>query len=201
MDHSPWCVLHVSVNQEKKVAQHLAMRSVEHYLPLYTERSRWSDRTVVLERPLFLGYVFVRYQAATKSRIVSTPGVIRILGNGAHDTVSSEELHKIRTSLANGSLLRPHPNLTVGTQVRVRSGVFEGALGIVTELRHRCKVVLELSAVRQCFSLEVGQEDIEVLPPATTKVRPIDAKTGPVARRFNQGNHPQVDWRGIRKLS
>jgi transcription antitermination factor NusG len=200
MDHSPWYVLHVYVNQEKKVAQHLAMRSVEHYLPLYTEHSHWSDRTVILERPLFLGYVFVRYQAAAKCNILSTPGVIRILGNGPHDTVSSEELDKIRTSLASGYILRPHPNLTVGTRVRVRIGVFEGALGVVTELRHRCRVVIELPAVRQSFSLEVAREDIEVLPPAVTKVRPIDVQTIPDARRFDQGNHQQVHSLGIREL-
>lgn len=172
MDHSSWNVLHVSVNQEKKAAQHLAMRSVEHYLPLYTERSRWSDRTVVLERPLFSGYVFIRYQAALRLGIISTPGVIRILGNGPADTVSAEELDKIRISLASGCLLRPHPNLAIGTRVRVRSGVFEGVLGVVTELRQRCRVVIELPAVRQSFSLEVAQEEIEVLPSAKPGTEP-----------------------------
>lgn len=172
MDHSSWNVLHVSVNQEKKVAQHLAIRSVEHYLPLYTERSRWSDRTVVLERPLFSGYVFIRYQPAFKLGIISTPGVIRILGNGPADTVSAEELDKIRISLASGCLLRPHPNLAIGTRVRVRSGVFEGVLGVVTELRQRCRVVIELPAVRQSFSLEVAQEEIEVLPAAKPRTEP-----------------------------
>lgn len=172
MNHSSWNVLHVSVNQEKKVAQHLAMRSVEHYLPLYTERSRWSDRTVVLERPLFSGYVFVRYQPASRIDIISTPGVIRILGNGSLDTVSDEELDKIRVSLANGCPLRPHPNLGIGTRVRVRSGAFEGVLGVVTELRQRCRVVIELPAVRQSFSLEVDRQDIEVLPAANCKTEP-----------------------------
>ena len=56
----PWSALQVKTNQEKRVAQHLQIRSVEHYLPVYTERSRWSDRTVTLERPLFPGYLFVR---------------------------------------------------------------------------------------------------------------------------------------------
>jgi transcription antitermination factor NusG len=47
--------------------------------------------------------------------------------------------------------------------VRVLSGVFEGVEGIVTEFRHQCRVVIALSAVKQCFSLEVELGDIDVL--------------------------------------
>lgn len=180
MHPSSWYVLHVSANQEKKVAQHLAIRSVDHYLPLYTERSRWSDRTVVLERPLFSGYVFARYSSTSKLTVISTPGVIRILGNGPIDTVSSEDLDRIRTSLASGYLLTPHPTLAIGTRVRVRSGVFEGALGVVSELRQRCKVVLELAPVQQSFSLEVDRQEIEVLPATKEKVQPITTRRIPI---------------------
>lgn len=201
MDNSPWYVLHVSVNQEKKVAQHLSIRSVEHYLPLYTERSRWSDRTVVVERPLFSGYVFARFQPAFRLCVISTPGVVRILGNGTVDTVSAEDLDKIRTSLVSGYPLRPHPNLGIGTQVRVRSGVFEGVLGVVTEFRQRCRVVIELSAIRQSYSLEVDLEDIEILPSAKYQVESRAMQTVPIDRRFVNGGHHEINWRNNRKLS
>jgi hypothetical protein len=45
----------------------------------------------------------------------------------------------------------------------VRSGVFEGVEGIVTEFRHQCRVIITLSAVKQCFSVEVDLGDIDVL--------------------------------------
>ncbi|MGH9589717.1 MAG: hypothetical protein ACRD25_04945, partial [Terracidiphilus sp.] len=48
--------------------------------------------------------------------------------------------------------------------------VFAGAEGVVTAIRQRCKVVMMLSAVSQCFSLEVGRDDVEVLSGATSKV-------------------------------
>jgi len=35
--------------------------------------------------------------------------------------------------------------------------------GVVTELRHQCRVILALSAVRQSFSLELGFDDLELL--------------------------------------
>jgi transcription antitermination factor NusG len=163
MQESRWQVLHVIANHEKRVAQHLSVRSIEHYLPLYTERSKWTDRSVVLERPLFTAYVFVRFSPQARLPVVSTPGVIRLLGDSESDTVSAEEIEKIRSGLASGCLLRPRANVSVGTPVRVRSGVFEGVEGVVTEFRHQCQVIITLSGVKQSFSLELHLEDIQVL--------------------------------------
>jgi transcription termination/antitermination protein NusG len=174
MSEPSWHVLHVAANHEKKVAQHLAVRLIEHYLPLYAERSHWSDRSVMVERPLFAGYVFVRYVSRVKLSVISTPGVCRVLGDSTNEMVSSEEIERIRQGLASGCMLRPHLEIPIGTRVRVRNGVFEGSEGIVTELRQRCKVVITLSAVRQCFSLEVGREDIQVLRSQAVRSRLLE---------------------------
>lgn len=163
MDSSPWHVLHLLTNHEKRVAQHLAARSVEHYLPLYTERVKWTDRTVVAERPLFPGYIFVRSLFRNRITVISTPGVLRMLGDKDSDLVSCEELYKIREGLSTGLLLRPHPEVSVGKRVRVRSGIFTGSTGIVTELRRQCKVIISLSAIHQSFSLEVEIGELELV--------------------------------------
>jgi transcription antitermination factor NusG len=164
-------------NHEKRVAQHLVVRSVEHYLPLFTERVKWTDRTVVTERPLFSGYVFARFLPESRIAVLSTPGVLRLLGEDRGDLVSDEELARIRDGLASGLLLRPHSSVSVGTWVRVRGGVFAGAEGVVTELRRQCKVVIALAAVRQCFSLEVELDALEVLHKSRPKagLKPIPA--------------------------
>lgn len=159
----PWRVLQVIANHEKRVARHLQVRSFEHYVPFYTERSRWSDRFVQVERPLFAGYVFVRFRPGARLPLISTPGVLRLLGDDEEHAVSAAEINRIREGLATGCLLRPHPGVTLGTRVRVRHGVFEGVEGVVTELRHPSRVVLALAAIRQSFSLEVDIRDLEVL--------------------------------------
>jgi len=70
------------------------VRSWQHYLPVYTERVKWTDRTVVAERPLFTGYVFVR--STPEQNSVISLGVLRLLGDDARAMVSEEELLKIR---------------------------------------------------------------------------------------------------------
>jgi len=163
MESRPWQVLHVLCNHEKRVSQHLSVRSIQHYLPLYTERVNWTDRTVIAERPLFAGYVFVRFSNPDRLSVISVPGVLHVLGNEERDMVSCAEIEKIREGLASRLLLRPHPCVTVGRRVRVLNGVFAGAEGIVTDFRQRCKVVIALEAVRKSFSLELEIGEIELL--------------------------------------
>lgn len=163
MQNSLWQVLHVYSNHEKRVAHHLAVRSIENYLPLYSERKKWTDRTVVSERPLFSGYVFVRFSAQSRLHVISTPGVLRVLGDEEKDMVSCDELDRIRDGLATGIPLRPHATAPIGTRVVVRNGVFAGVEGVVSEFRQQCKVVVTLSGARQCFSLELQFGDLDVL--------------------------------------
>ncbi len=169
MEQVPWHVLHVLSNREKRVVQHLAVRGVEHYLPLYRERVKWSDRTVVTERPLFPGYIFARFTPHTRIAAIAAPGVVRSLGDQEGDLICCDVLDKIREGLANGYLLRPHPGVAVGTRVRVRGCFFEGVEGIVTEFRQQCKVIIALSAVQQSFSLEVELSDVEVVKKSMTR--------------------------------
>ena len=169
MHSRSWHVLHVLSNHEKRVSQHLVVRSVEHYLPVYTERVRWTDRTVIAERPLFSGYVFARIEPQYRISVISIPGVLHLLGDEERDKVRDEELAKIREGLASGLALRPHSGILVGTRVRVRDGVFAGAEGIVTELRKQCKVIITLAAVRQCFSLETANDNLDILDKPVAK--------------------------------
>jgi transcription antitermination factor NusG len=171
MNEDPWFVLHVLANHEKRVARHLDMFAVEHYVPQYAERSRWSDRTVTLERPLFMGYVFARFQSEGRRLVQSAPGVLKILGKDTLDMVSNTEIERIRRALTSGYALRPHNQIAAGKPVRVCRGIFAGAEGVVAELRRNCNVVLRLSGIDQYFSLEISQDDIELLQ--DTKARAV----------------------------
>jgi len=175
MQSSPWHVLHVLSNHEDRVARSLSAREVEHYIPCYKKKAKWSDRTVVTERPLFSGYVFAHVRPQDRINVLSTPGVLRVLGNDQRDMVSNEQLCKIREGLMAGLAMQPHPSIPIGTRVRVLEGVFTGAEGVVSELRKNCKVVLSLAAVNQSFSVEIGGENLLILD--TPKALPRVART------------------------
>jgi len=163
VNEQPWRVLHVVANHEKQVGLHLEARSVEYYLPLYQKSSRWTDRTVNILRPLFPGYVFVRFALAERLTVLKVPGALNVLGNELMGGVPPEEIERIRNGLTEGYNLRPHPPIVKGTRVRVARGIFAGAEGIVAEFRRRSNVVLSLTSVDKRFSVETAIDDIDVL--------------------------------------
>src|ERR1700704_3174515 len=74
-----WYAAYTSANHEKRVAEQLGVREVEHFLPLYASVRRWKNGRVTLQRPLFPGYVFVRMALREKLRVQQIPGLARLV--------------------------------------------------------------------------------------------------------------------------
>ncbi len=118
-----WYAAYTCANREKKVAAELEKRSVEAFLPLYNSLRRWKDRRVRLDLPLFPNYVFVHLQLAERLRVLQVPGVVRLVGfSSAACPVPEIEIARIRNILDRGVRTEPHPYLTAGRRVRVKTG-------------------------------------------------------------------------------
>ena len=87
---------------------------------------------------VFVGVCVCPRHAQSKISVISTPGVLHVLGDKERDMVSDQELAKIRDGLARGLPSRPHPHITLGTQIRVRDDFFAGVEGVVMELPRAC---------------------------------------------------------------
>src|SRR6266403_4767312 len=157
-----WYVAHTSANHEKRVTQQLLERSVENFLPLYDSVRRWKDRRMKLQLPLFPGYVFVRLPLRERLKVLQVPGVARLISfNGQPAALPDKEIEALRTSLAAKLRTEPHPYLTVGRRVRVKSGALEGAEGILVRKKNACRVVLSLDLIQRSASVEVDVSDLE----------------------------------------
>src|SRR5713226_3380460 len=77
-----WFALSVTVRHEKIVSQVLQNKGFETFLPLYTRRHQYSRRVRSFELPLFPGYLFCRSDFETRLPILTTPGVLRMVGAG-----------------------------------------------------------------------------------------------------------------------
>jgi transcription antitermination factor NusG len=185
MTSEPWHVIQVRSNAEKRVAQHLAARSLEHFLPLYSEKARWTDRTVVTQRPLFVGYIFARFARHQRVTVISLPGIIRDFGDEDKNMVGDDEISRIRGGIENGLSLCPHRGLDLGAKVRVRGGIFAGSEGIVKEYRPHCRVILTLEAVRQSFSFESEWDNLELIS-RTGSFTPCSRPLGQSVRQARQ---------------
>jgi transcription termination/antitermination protein NusG len=160
-----WYVAYTCAQHEKRVAEQLAERDVEHFLPLYATLHRWKDRRVWLDLPLFPGYVFVRLALQDRLRVLQVPSVVRLVGFGGWPTgLPDEQVEALRAGLSGSLRAEPHPFLTVGRRVRVRRGPLQGAEGILVRKKNIFRMVLSLELIMRSVSIEVDAADVEPLP-------------------------------------
>ncbi len=157
-----WFAAYTCANHEKRVVEHFEARDVEHFLPLYASVRRWKDRRVQLELPLFPGYVFVRIALSARLRVLEVPGVVRLVGfNGQPYPLSDGEIESLRKGIMNGSRIEPHPYLSVGARVRIKSGPLAGVEGSLVRKKNTFRVVLSLDLIARSAAVEVDSADVE----------------------------------------
>lgn len=75
-----WYALYVRSNFERAAEQCLRGKGYQAFSPFYQTWRKRSDRTKRLDLPLFPGYVFCSFNANKRLPILTTPGVVTIVG-------------------------------------------------------------------------------------------------------------------------
>jgi transcription antitermination factor NusG len=159
-----WYAAYTCANHEKRVAEQLCVRQVEHFLPLYSSVRRWKDRRVMLELPLFPGYVFVRMALRDRLHVQTVPGVARIVGfDGMPAVLPNEEIEALRTSLGGPVRVEPHPYLTAGRRVRVKSGPLTGMEGVLLRLKGSMRLVISIELIQRSVAVDADVADVEAV--------------------------------------
>jgi transcription antitermination factor NusG len=157
-----WYAAYTCAQHEKRVAEQLAKREVEHYLPLYCSVRRWKDRRVRLTLPLFRGYVFVRLALQDRLRVLQIPSVVRLIGFGGLPTaLPEEEVEILRCGLADRLHAEPHPFLTVGRRVRIVRGPLAGLEGILRCKKNNFRLVVSVELIQRAFAVDVDAADVQ----------------------------------------
>ncbi len=160
-----WCALYTTARHEKRIAQHLRMRGIEHFLPLYRTQRRWRDGSkATLELPLFPCYLFVRIYRAERVRTLEVPGALAIVGGTGKEpaALSDGEIESLRAGLSERRI-EPHPLLVAGQRGRIRSGALAGMEGVIVRMKGNYRVVITLELIMQSIAVEVDVDDVEAL--------------------------------------
>jgi len=161
---SPWAAVYTRHQHEKVVAQTLAAKGLEVFLPLYESARRWKDRSKLLNLPLFPGYVFVRGALERRLQVVTTPGIHMILCQGDRiATIPEEEIQAIQRAVNANFQVQPHPFLKCGESVRVIRGALSGVEGVLVRKKNVFRLVLSVDLLSQSVAVEVDAADVEPL--------------------------------------
>lgn len=115
----------------------LMEKGIESYCPLNKVQRKWSDRTKIIEEPLFKSYVFVRVAESEKQTVRMVNGVVNfVYWLGKPAIINDKDVEKIRLFLRDYTDINlGHIDLKQNDKVRVRSGVFMDRNGDVIEVK------------------------------------------------------------------
>ncbi|MBV9087105.1 MAG: UpxY family transcription antiterminator [Acidobacteria bacterium] len=165
-DHLHWYAIHSRSRHEKCIQQYLEKTSIDCFLPLYETVHRWKDRRALVTLPLFPGYLFVRIPIEERLKVLTAPGVVRLLSvHGRPIPVPDTEIDVLRSCASRNLKMAPHPYLTVGRRVLVKSGPFADMEGILVRRKGQFRLVVSVNLIARSVALELDRSDIVALSP------------------------------------
>ncbi|MBZ5724631.1 MAG: hypothetical protein LAP87_06495 [Acidobacteriia bacterium] len=158
-----WYGLRVKSNCEQVASTVLRGKGFDPFVPSYKVRRRWSDRLREVERPLFPGYVFCRLDLANRLPVLTSQGVVGIVGIGKSPApIEDREMEAIRAVVTSGLPAQPCPFIHRGDRVRIGYGPLRGVEGVVASTEDRPQLVVSVGLLQRSVSV--------VLDPAWVRV-------------------------------
>ena len=151
-----WYAVRVRSNFERTVSTFLAQKAVEHFLPTYRSRRIWADRIKTLDMPLFPGYVFCRIPVEERNRVLTTSGVVDLVGAGRHAIpIADTEIEAIRALVHSQVAAEPWPFLKIGQMVQVRRGPLAGLEGILIKTKNSHRLIVSVTLLERSVAAEI----------------------------------------------
>jgi transcriptional antiterminator NusG len=159
-----WFALRVNVRHEKVVSLSLEHKGFETFLPTYECRHQYARRFRAFELPLFPGYVFCLSDPQKCLPILTTPGVLQMVGAGRTPIpVDEDEIRALKKAMQAGFHLMPYPLWQAGQKARIISGPLAGVEGIVvSEKRATARLVLSVDLLQRSVMLEIDSNHVEL---------------------------------------
>jgi transcription antitermination factor NusG len=159
-----WYPLQTRYQCEKKVDAALRHEGFESFAPMQLETRRWSDRTKLVESPLFPGYTFVRMEAEPELliKVLRLPGLVRFVTSGRElVAVPNEEIEVVRAVVQSNTAYEPGPFPAIGERVRIRGGCLEGVEGILIAQTGRGEIVISVGAIQRSLKIPLAGYQVE----------------------------------------
>jgi transcription antitermination factor NusG len=169
LTENQWFALHIKSNLEKIAASNLESKGLTVYSPTFRVRKRWSDRMKEIDTPLFPGYVFCRFDPNDRLPVLTTHGVLNIVGiGGTPEAVTTDEILNVQ-KMVQGGRGGPWPFVQTGQRVLIERGPLAGTEGILIQTKDEYRIVVSINLLQRSVAAEI---DIEMARPVGSTSRP-----------------------------
>ena len=157
-----WFVAHTRPRCEKKLQSYLDRQSIYHVLPTIKKVHKYRGKTVIFEKPLFPGYIFLKIHPLKRQTVYQSDHVANLL-----DVPDQEEFYQqlgdILEAVESGYEIRLAPEIGIGKRVMVRSGPMRGIEGWVEDRFGTSTVLLRLNFIGQAAAMKMDAEILELV--------------------------------------
>jgi len=166
-----WFAIQVKPQMERFVASVLRIKGYDEFLPLYCPPNRVRRKNSTLLdslSPLFPGYVFCHFDSSVKAPIVTTPGVIQILGVGKRPiAIDDAEIENLRRVVLHADRqLQPLQNVvSAGELVEIIAGPLRGCQGMLERVKDSHRFIVMVSLLRRSVAIEIEAECVLPVDP------------------------------------
>ena len=156
-----WFVAHTKPRREKKLAGHCQRQGIAVTLPCLDSVHKYRGKTVVFQKPLFPGYVFLRLEPGQRHSVRQNEHVANLLEVFDQETFD-RQLQDILSALEANLEVRLAPSLGEGMRVRIKAGPLQGLEGWVEHRYGMATVLLRLDFINQAAAVKLDADLLEL---------------------------------------
>jgi len=156
-----WFVAHAKPRREKKIVAHCQRCAIAATLPCYRSAHKYRGKTVVFQKPLFPGYVFLQLEQGQELLIAQNDHVAKLLDVFDQETFQ-RQLQDILSALEADVEVRLAPSIGEGMRVKIKGGPLRGMEGWVEQRYGPTTVLLRLDFIGQAAAVKVEADILEL---------------------------------------
>jgi transcriptional antiterminator RfaH len=158
-----WVAVNTHPHKEAFAVENLQRQKFLAYCPLIRRRITHARRSQDVLRPLFPSYIFVRVDAATQNwrSISSTFGVRTLICCGARLSYLGDDfIRSLQAREIDGAIIRPENPYTVGQEVRVSGGAFDGLVATIIEMDEKDRLVVLMNLLNRPVKVKLETSNV-----------------------------------------
>jgi transcription antitermination factor NusG len=157
-----WFVAHTRSRCEKKFLRFCEREGLSATLPCYPAAHKYRGKTVVFQKPLFPGYVFLRVAVDQRGKIHQSDHLANLL-EVVDQELFTRQLEDVLRALETDFEIRLAPRIGEGMRVKIKNGPLRGMDAWVEQRYGMNTVLLRLDFIGQAAAVKVDATDLEVV--------------------------------------
>lgn len=154
-----WFVAHTKPRREKKLEAYCRRQGIAVTLPCYDSAHKYRGKTVVFQKPLFPGYVFLQLELPQKDALRQNDHVANLLEVFDQETFQ-RQLSDILLALEAKMEVRLAPAIGEGARVRIKAGPLQGLEGWVERRSGMSAVLLRLDFINRAAAVTIDADQL-----------------------------------------